>query len=153
MESSATSTGMVLAPHPQRNDDYREEVEAPQGTRHARGSNPGHAMESCSAVANNARHVTTVNSTQRTSQRAGRALWQPLGAWLLKGCDSSHSGHHHVLWRVRENASWTVPTREERDREGVWSAESKVGQVRRFKVKRLTPSRFLAGIIIGAPPQ
>ena len=93
---------------------------------------------------------------QRTAQRAGRARRRPSGAWLL-ACSGSHSGHYHanVLWRVRENASWTVPTRERRERERrcvVLSGVSRAGsQV--CKTSRSVKNRKPGALAVGRRPK
>ena len=79
-------------------------------------SNPGHAVESCSMGANNA--AVCFHTQQHSKDVAARWKSAAAAMWSVSvdGCDHSHSGHHHVLWRVRENASWTVPTREREER-------------------------------------
>ena len=59
-----------------RDDDHQEEVEAPQGKQHAWGSNPGHAVESCSAGANNA----TAHCQSQQHAKGAAASWMSAAA-------------------------------------------------------------------------
>ena len=70
------SAGLAIAAHLRRDDDHGEEVEALQGKQHAWGSNPSHAVESCSSGANNA--ATRCHSQQHAMD--GAASWKSAAA-------------------------------------------------------------------------
>ena len=145
------SAGLAIAAHLRRDDDHGEEVEALQGKQHAWGSNPSHAVESCSAVATNA---TTRCSTQWTVRRAGRALRRPSRAWLPDGSAHGRSGHHQVPWRVeRARRGLCRRTRMKSESEGVVGRSRSFGVGDEFAMLLECTLKCFGPIGQGAPPQ